>query len=91
VHDGDVFDQSVNRLLGTDEQAMNVVETTEVCSWAPMLTVIPAHSCSGPVDADEDNLILDYKLAPGAYYVFPERGTDPEPFKQGLMITVCEP
>ena len=36
------------------------------------------------------DLRLDYKLPPGTYYVFPTRSTDPDLFKQGLVITVRE-
>ena len=96
LHFGDVFDRSGNRLIGIDEQAKldagkNPRETVRVCASTEILIEIPAHTCMGPVDAHQDNLTLDYKLAPGVYYVFPERGTNPALYKQGLMITVREP
>ena len=96
LHFGDVFDQSGNRLIGTSEHARVDAErngrtTVTACASTEVLVEIPAHTCMGPVDAHEDNLTLDYKLAPGVYYVFPRRGTDPTLFKQGLMITVREP
>jgi hypothetical protein len=96
LHFGDVFDHSGNRLIGSDEQAAldarkNAEERVRVCASAETFVEIPAHTCKGPVDARQDNLTLDYKLAPGVYYVFPERGIHPAFFKQGLMITVREP
>jgi hypothetical protein len=95
LHFGDVFDHSGNRLIGTDQAKLdagkNPRETVRVCASTEILVEIPAHTCMAPVDSHQDNLTLDYKLAPGVYYVFPERGIDPALFKQGLMITVREP
>ena len=96
LHFGDVFDQSGNRLIGIDEQAAldaekDGRETVSVCASAEIFVEIPAHTCLVPIDAHQDNLTLDYRLAPGVYYVFPERGIDPALFKQGLMITVRVP
>jgi hypothetical protein len=43
-----------------------------------------------PVDAHGDNEMLDYRLTPGVYYLFPGHGTDPAIFTQGLKINVVE-
>jgi hypothetical protein len=92
----DVFDQSGNRLIGLGEQARLDAErngrtTVTTCASTDLLMQIPAHTCRKTADTHEDDLTRDYKLAPGVYYVFPMRGTDPALFKQGLMITVREP
>jgi len=92
----DVFDQSGNRVIEIGEQARveeerNGLMTVTVCASTNILVEIPAHTCMRTVDTHEDNLTVDYKLAPGVYYVFPVRGTDPALFRQGLMITVREP
>lgn len=96
LHFGDVFDQWGNRVIGIDEQekldaGKNRRETVRVCASTEALVEIPAHTCMGPADAHQDNLTLNYKLAPGVYYVFPEQAVDPALFKQGLMITVRKP
>jgi len=96
LHFGDVFDASGHRLIGNREQERLDAEkkggtTMNVCVSAEVVVSIPAHTCVPPVDAQGDNYTLDYKLAPGVYYVFPWNGTDPTLFKQGLKITVREP
>ena len=96
LHFGDVFDASGHRLISNREQTKldagkNGRTTVDVCESTEILVAIPAHTCATPVDAHGDNYTLDYKLAPGVYYVFPGRGTDPTLFKQGLKITVREP
>jgi len=95
-HAGDVFDEWGHRLIGIQEQAaLNArkrgIELVEVCSMSELVSVIPPHTCMGPIDAREDGLRLDHELKPGVYYVFPRSGTDPALFKQGLVITVRQP
>jgi hypothetical protein len=95
LHFGDVFDQSGNRVIGIGERARLDAErnggtTVMVCASTEVLVEIPARTCMAPVDAHADNLTLDYKLAPGVYYLFPGHGTDPALFKQGFMISVRE-
>ena len=95
LHFGDVFDKWGNRLIDIGAQAKldagtNPQETVRVCASTEVLVEIPAHTCMGQVDAHQDKLTLDYRLAPGVYYVFPERGIDSALFKRGLKITVRE-
>lgn len=89
LHSGDVFDHSGHLMIGRHEKKHDL-ERLEVCSATDVIIEIPAHTCREPVDAQGSNFTLDYNLAPGVYYVFPTRGTDPSLFKQGLMITVRE-
>lgn len=78
-------------IFGSITEATIRLIPVDVCSCTEIIVQIPAHTCAKPVDAHEDNYTLDYKLAPGVYYVFPGRGTDPTQYKQGLKITVREP
>ena len=96
LHFGDVFDEQGRRMIGNREQqkldaVKNGYTVVEVCATSEVISEIPAHTCSAPVDARGDNMTLDYNLAPGVYYLFAGRGTDPALYKQGLMITVREP
>lgn len=93
LHSGDVFDASGHRLIGIREQSKLDAEknggtTVEVCEFTEILIEVPAHTCMAPIDAHGDNYVLDYKLPPGVYYVFPVRGVDPALYRQGLKITV---
>lgn len=95
-HSGDVFDESGHRLISFEEQAERDAEREGksivwACASTSAFVEIPAHTCKMPGDAGEIGLKLDYKLAPGVYYVFPIRGTDPALFKRGLVITVRRP
>jgi hypothetical protein len=93
---GDVFDASGHRLIGIREQSnldaeKNGVTTVEVCASTGILIEVPAHTCMAPVDAHGDSYVLDYRLTPGEYYIFPARGVDPALYKTGLKITVRQP
>jgi hypothetical protein len=95
-YSGDVFDAAGHRLIGIREQSKLDAEknggtTVEVCASTEILIEVPAHTCMAPVDAHGDNYVLDYKLTPGEYYVFPARGVDPALYRQGLKITVRQP
>ena len=79
---GDVFDQSGHRLISNYEQEKLAakkkgVDIVQVCDSTEMLSVVPPRTCIGPIDARGDNMVLDYKLPPGVYYVFPGSGNEP--------------
>jgi hypothetical protein len=89
----EVFDESGRRLVSIHEQRelddkKAGIERMEVCSGIRIAATIPPHTCRAPAEGGGSNWMLDYKLAPGRYYVFPTMGTDPRLYKQGLLITV---
>jgi len=95
-YSGDVFDASGHRLIGIRERSKLDAEknggtTVEVCASTEILIEVPAHTCMAPVDAHGDNYVLDYRLTPGVYYIFPARGVDPALYRQGLKVTVRQP